>query len=100
VSRSPTLSQTPASVTAARLVAHLARIVAVLSVAARAAMVAMDVGWVIEGRQPFGEVVSGALPFALSVGGALAVWWLSSRVLASTRSLLNAPQSSPDLPSA
>jgi hypothetical protein len=89
------VSETPASVTAARTVAHLARIVAVLAVAARAAMVAMRVGWVMEGRQPFGEVAGGVLPFALSVGGALAVWWLSSRVLASTRTPLNAPAGQP-----
>jgi hypothetical protein len=89
VSRSPTLSETPASVTAARVVAHLARLLAVLSVAAQAGMVAMEVGWVLEGRLAMRDVVGDkGLPFLLSVGGALAVWWLSARVLAATR---NAP---------
>jgi hypothetical protein len=92
VSRSPTISDTPASVTAARAVVHLARVVAVLSVAIQAALVAIEVSWVLEGRLPFGDVVGDkGFPLALSVGGALAVWWLSARVLASTRTALDTP---------
>jgi hypothetical protein len=73
-------------------VAHVARLVAVLSVATQAALVAIEISWVLEGRLPFGDVVADkGLPLALSVGGALAVWWLSARVLASTRAALDAP---------
>jgi hypothetical protein len=92
VSGSPTVSDTPASVTAARVVVHLARLVAVLSVAAQAAMVAIEISWVLEGRLTFGDVFGDkGLPLTLSVGGALAVWWLSARVLASTRTASDAP---------
>ncbi len=85
VSHSPTLPRTPASVTTARVVVHLARLVAVLSVAAQAGMVGARAGWVLEGRMAVADLAGQVLPLALSVGGALAVWWLSARVLASTR---------------
>jgi hypothetical protein len=77
-------------------VAHLARLIAVLSVAAQAGMVAMELGWVLEGRLAFGAVLGDrSLPFVLSVGGTLAVWWLAGRVLAATRTTLKAPAGRP-----
>ena len=88
VTHSPTLPRTPASVTTARVVVHLARLVAVLSVAAQAGMVGVQAGWVVEGRMALADLAGGhALLLVLSVGGALAVWWLAARVLASTRML-------------
>ena len=70
----------------------MARLVAVLSVAAQAALVAIEISWVLEGRLSFGNVVGDkGFPLALSVAGALAVWWLSARVLASTRTALDGP---------
>ena len=69
----------------ARAVARSARLVAVVAVLARAAMLTADLSWAAAGRTPHATVTAAdGVLFALSLVLGLFVCWLAGRVLQQT----------------
>jgi hypothetical protein len=68
-----------------RTVAHVARLVAVLAVAVRAAILAVEVVWVTQGRHQLDDAMATeGLWLAMSVGMAGFVCWLAARLFQRT----------------